>query len=747
VAELVSAVVGLRGHAPSGELAGWLALTLAARQMLLIFDNCERVIGPAAALAGRLLRAASGVRFLVTSQEPLAIAGEQMYEVPPLGLPGRDDGEAGQVSRAAAVQLFVSRAAAAGPGFRLEAGNALAVAGICRRLDGIPLALELAAARVRALGVHALAARLDDRFRLLTAGRREAPARQQTLRATIDWSWELASEPERVVLRRLATHADGCTLAAAEQTCAAGGLDREDIAGLLARLVDRSLVAVSDGDAEEPRYRLLESVAAYGLERLREAGELDRFQRRHGQYYAALAEQARAELRGPEQRHWLQRLDRESANMHRALANAAAQQDPDLALRLAGALTWYWFLRGRLTEARRALQSALAAGGSGAGAAGARAARAFATAWLAGLTLLAGSDSGPAGHVRQALAPYHEAGDAIGRAEAEWFLGFAASDFGDLAPSEELVSRALAAFRALHHQWGIAAALSTSAKHASARGDLAAVREHGQQSLLMFREIGDGWGQLQATEWLAARCETIGDYEQARQLHVEGLQLAQELGLWPQAADRLTWLGRIAMLTGDYAQARELLDQGRRLAAEQAYKPGEVFAEISLGSLARREGDPGRAAAHLGAVLGWHRQMGYAPDTGKGMVLAELGFAAEQRGDPAAASAFHAEALAVARQLGDARGMALALEGLAGARTAAGRPHDAALLLGAAAGIRQARQAPLSPAEQDDADRITQATRAALGPGTFAAQLRRGARLPPRGAAGDWAGLLGIAGP
>ena len=225
VAELTSAALGLRDSAPPGPLADWLAAALESRQrlesrqMLLVLDNCEHLIGPVAALADRLLRAAPGLRILATSQEPLAIDGEQLWEVPPLELPGPEDGEATVVARAGAVRLFVARAAAAAPGFTLDGDSARAVAAICRRLDGIPLALELAAARVRALGAHTLAARLDDRFRLLTAGKRGAPARQQTLRAVIDWSWELASEPEQIVLRRLAVHADGCTLTAAEQTC------------------------------------------------------------------------------------------------------------------------------------------------------------------------------------------------------------------------------------------------------------------------------------------------------------------------------------------------------------------------------------------------------------------------------------------------------------------------------------------------------------------------------------------------
>ncbi len=462
---------------------------------------------------------------------------------------------------------------------------------------------------------------------------------------------------------------------------------------------------------------------------------------RHRLFYTTLAEQARTQLRGHAQRQWLERLDRETANVHSALDGAIRHREAHLALRLASAMTWYWFLRGRLTEARRALEAALAVEADAPGieedataleADATAAARAFAIAWQAGTTLLAGGGGGDlAEHARTALKPYEGIDDPGGRAAAEWFLGFATSDFGDLAPSEDLVSRALAAFRAIGDRWGVGAALSTRAKQAAARGDLAAVSENGRQSLTLFRELGDRWGQLQATEWLGALCEIVGDYEQGRRLHTDGLRMAEELGLWPQAADRLSWLGRIAMLSGDHTQARELLEHAVGLAAEQKYKPGEVFAEISLGTLARKEGKLDIADAHLRKVLEWHHQMGYAPDVAKAMVLAELGFVAEQRGDPTAAQAFHLDGLAIARKLGDPRAVASALEDMAGAQALAGRHRRGTLLLGTAAATRQSARAPLSPAERDYVDRICAAARAALGADTFDAQLQRGTEMEP----------------
>ncbi|MFC7310635.1 BTAD domain-containing putative transcriptional regulator, partial [Streptomyces monticola] len=285
VAETVAAAVGVRDDLTWGPREGGgratvterLCGVLAPRSMLLVLDNCEHLAGPVAELADALLAAAPGLRILTTSQEPLSLAGEVLWTVPPLPL---DD----------AVELFTARAAAAVPGYRPGPDDAEAVAAICRRLDGIPLVLELAATRVRALGVPELLARLDDRFRVLAGGYRGAPPRQQTLRAAMDWSWDLLDEPERIVLRRLAVHADGCSLRAAEAVCAGGEVAEEEVLGLLAALVDRSLVVVAKGP-HGPRYRLLESVAAYCLERLREAGELDQVRLAHARHYSALAEQ------------------------------------------------------------------------------------------------------------------------------------------------------------------------------------------------------------------------------------------------------------------------------------------------------------------------------------------------------------------------------------------------------------------------------------------------------------------------
>jgi predicted ATPase/DNA-binding SARP family transcriptional activator len=400
VAEHIAAVLGIPDVAAgrpgppvrTAGVTGRLARALADRHVLLVLDNCEHVVGPVATLARPLLEAAPGLRILATSREPLGVPGELVWPVPPLDVP--DDNAAEGLARSSAVQLFVERATASAPGFALDGDNAVAVATICRRLDGLPLALELAAARVRGLGVHALAERLDDRFALLAVGEGWTPARHRTLRAVIDWSWDLLTPAEQAVVRRVAVHADGFTLAAAEAVGAAGpGVAADEVAGLLARLVDRSLVVVEDTSASV-RYRLLETIAEYATERLAAVAETDAARQRHAHHHVELAEQANAHVRGHDQRRWLDRLDTEAANIRLAHDWAVERGDAALALRLAGAMSWYWFLRGRHREGYRSLGAALAVEGEAS-----PGYRALATVWrsVLGLVLFLEDDRPPCG--------------------------------------------------------------------------------------------------------------------------------------------------------------------------------------------------------------------------------------------------------------------------------------------------------------------------------------------------------------
>ncbi|MEW1577851.1 BTAD domain-containing putative transcriptional regulator [Streptomyces microflavus] len=794
LAQVVAATLGIRDDAPHSlpgtgtgtpSLPHRLAAALRDRRTLLVLDNCEHVVDAAAELTELLLRTAPGLRVLATGQEPLGLAGEAMFLVEPL-------------EPADAVRMFMERAAAAAPGFPRdpdapEAPERRAVAEICRRLDGIPLALELAATRVRALGVRELAERLNDRFRVLTFGQRGAPARQQTLRAVIDWSWELLSAPERIVLRRLAAHSDGCDLAAAEAVCAGDGVARDEVLDLVTRLVDRSLVVVVGGPSG-PRYRLLESVAAYATERLHEMEDLTAVRDRHLRHYRALAEHAEPRLRGAGQRDRLARLDAEAGNLRSALDEAvrrAGAGEPEEAVRLATALAWWWLLRGRLTEARRSLGAVLAAtvgasgsgapatdgasgsgasvpaSGCGASAPGASGCGASAPASGCGASAPASGSGAPTPAATPTAPPSgcaelallhaafalltgdHTAAamttdgpartatadaipDPVRRARALWLCAYGLFSAGDAAGSGELNARALALFTTAEDRWGTAAALGLRATLALVRGDLAGLGRDGLRSALIFRELGDRWGELQTVSPLAALAEIKGAYEDAERRQHEGLRMARELGLEAEVSARLSGLGRLALLARDWDRARDLHEQARRIAAEQGYKYGEIHSGMGLALGARRSGDLDRAEAYL-----LHIRDGYAEvssQAGDHLLLAELGFVAELRGDARGAASHHLAGLEIARALAEPRALALSLEGLAGAAALPGHATaatGAAVLLGAAAAARRRAGAPLPPAERADVDRITVAARAALGADAFSEAYASGARLDP----------------
>ncbi|GAA2683146.1 MULTISPECIES: BTAD domain-containing putative transcriptional regulator [Actinosynnema] len=726
--ELVAAALGVR-DAPTAtgahaggpvSLADRLTDSLRSKQMLLVLDNCEHLVGPAARLAETLLRAAPGLRVLTTSREPLGITGERVWSLPPLALP-RQDADLAELSRSDAVRLFLARAVEAAPDFALDERNAEAVRTICLRLDGIPFALELAAKRVRALGVDEIAARLADRFTLLASGARGAPTRQQTLRGALDWSWDLLTEPERAVLRRMSVMRGGCALDAVERVCAGADLDAARVTDVLARLVDRSLVAMADTPSGR-RYHLLESVAAYGAERLDEAGETEDTQHAHLVHHVELLERALPVLRGTGQRDRLQALDRESANTRHALGTAVRQGRAALALRLVNSAAWYWFLRGRLDEAVRSLSAALGAAGDAE-----PDDRAVAVAWQTGFALRTGDPTFPPERGDEVLRSLESVADPNRRALATWFVGFAQTGFGEHATTVESVLRGLRLFRETGDEWGVAAALGTLATLAILQGDLAALEQHAQRSASLFESLGDAWGLLYATGPLAQLAETKGDYALAARLHGEGLRLAEAFGLRTEASLKLSGLGRIALLTEEHDRARELHERAARLASEDGYRYGVQFAEVGLGLVHRRAGDLDAAEPHLRRWLEWCRKLG--GDVGAALILAELGFIAELRGDAESALRLHEEGFAAARSAGDPRAVALALEGLAGACAASGRAGVAAVLLGAAATLREDVGAVLPRAERGDVDRVSASASAALGPEAFQALLAEGRDL------------------
>jgi non-specific serine/threonine protein kinase len=504
---------------------------------------------------------------------------------------------AAEVATSAAVRLFVERAQAALPDFRLTDDNAPAVAEICRRLDGIPLALELAAARVGTLTVDLIAQRLGDRFRLLTGGSRTVLPRHRRLSALLDWSHDLLSLPERLLFRRLAVFAGGWTLEAAEAVGAGDGVEPESVLDLLAQLVDKSLVLPEAGADGVGRYRLLETVREYARERL-EAGEAAAVRRRHAAHYLALAERAGPELRGPTQMAWLPRLDAEHDNLRAALRWALQRDEIETGLRLSGALDYLWAFRGRFAEGRAWLEAFLARAPGGTALA---ASRAKANTALGHLARLQGDYAGARASYEQSLALWQAAGDRLGIAQAVHNLGEAARGQGDYVLSVAHHEEALRLHRELGHVPGIAASLNGLGVAAHNRGEVVQAEAYFEEALVYYRRWGDRQGPAIVLNNLADLARSRDQLQRAATLQEESLALRRELGDRRGVAMALKNLADIAYLRGDPALAAtrlaEAVDLHRRVGSKDGVASClEAFARVAV---ARR---PARAARLLGAA-------------------------------------------------------------------------------------------------------------------------------------------------
>ena len=553
---------------PAGEvLAGFLR----PRELLLVLDNCEHLLAGCARLVEQLLRQCPGLTVLATSREKLGIGGEHVWPVPPLSVPAPDEAvPAARLQAYEAVDLFVGRAQAAIPDFELRERNAAAVAAVCRRLDGLPLAIELAAARVKVLPVAAIAARLDDAFQLLTGGSRATLPRHRTLRAAMAWSFELLAAAEQMLFRRLSVFAGGWTLAAAEAVCAGDGLAQRDILDLLSRLVDKSLVEVQARDGEK-RFRMLETVRQYARERLTESGEAGALRSRHLAYFRRLVEAANPLLGYflPEREGalWLGRLEPEVDNVRAALDWSLAQaEEPEsgnqarveAGLRLAGALHWFWYARGQFAEGR---------------------------AWLTGLL----------------ARPARVAVDT--RAQALLTAGYMACWQGDFAAGRAPLREALDLYRRLENGAGVACARHGLGFVAMGRGNLALAGARFADALQEAKEAEAKWVASFAFHFLAIVHTYQGEYAQAVSFFEEGDALLREMGGYKQGlAFSQFHLGRIARLRGKHEAARAHHAEGMRLFAAAGDRRGIGYSLAGLAALAAAEGRLARAARLAGAV-------------------------------------------------------------------------------------------------------------------------------------------------
>ena len=673
VVQAMASAVGV-GEVAGEPLLETLGQQLRPRQTLLLLDNLEQVIA-AAPLIASLLETAPGVRVLATSRAPLRIRAEQEVPVAPLALPAERPGEVALPAAAAspAVQLFVARAQAVKPAFTLDERTAAAVGAICRRLDGLPLAIELAAARVRILPPDQLLNRLDERLQLLTGGSRDLPARQQTLRATIAWSHDLLDAEEQMLFARLSVFAGGCTFEAAEAVCAAAGdLGIEMLDGLEA-LVEQSLLRQGEGPDGEVRFAMLETIREYGLEHLEAMPDAETVRRAHAAFFLNLAEEAEQYLAGPEQVGWLDRLGAEHDNLRAALGWLDHAGARELEVRLAVALWRFWWVRGHLSEGRTWLERALAGGAEAPPAVRERA--------LSAAGVLAESQ----GDYERA-APLHEAAlvlsrqlgdrEAIGNSLAN--LAIMAHDQGDYNRATELHEQELALWREIEDEAGIASSLYYLGRVALSRGDDASASVLLEQSLGMFRKLDHKAGQGAGLESLGSLAFYREDYARAAALYGESLSIWRELG-------------------------------DRRMIGYELANVGEAI---------QHQGDLTRAEALYQEALAINRELGEKRATA--YALGQLAKVSQARGDYIQAAELFTKSLVLRRQVGEKPATIESLEGLAALACLLGEASLGARLFGAAEALRKSIGAPRPPAYRAEYERHVAVARTALGEAAFA---------------------------
>jgi predicted ATPase/class 3 adenylate cyclase len=573
VAAAIAAPLRVRDE-PGQQMLLTLTNYLRSKKLMLILDNCEHLIAECARIAETLLRACPQLQILASSREQLGIAGERTWPVPSLSMSDgwrdeiRGERAAERLTQYEAVRLFIDRAVAVRPAFKVNNENAPHVAEICWRLDGIPLAIELAAARIRVLSIPQIAERLNDQFRLLTGGSRTALPRQQTLRALIDWSYDLLTEPERILLRRLTVFAGGRTLASVEAVCSDDQLQDFEVIDVLTSLVDKSLLNVEKAPGKEPRYTFLESVWNYGREKLIAAGEADAIRTRHLEYFLKLAREAEPNLIGPAQFIWLERLQPDFYNFRYALD--ASLEVPGLApkgLELAAALARVWEIRSLLVEGRELLARILAHPSN----AVRNTPRAGALALAGRLSWLADRIPEGEAYTKEALAVYRELGDERGIAAMAVDNAFYILDSVATVQLEEarvLIDEAAEIAARLADKRLVASVRRAQGIEATVKGEHEQALALHEESLALYRELGDQWfcGIL---EWAVGVTATyLGDFEKAQANFQDCLEQAWGLGNRWAVAYPLEAFAALAVAQGEYERGARLLGAAEALRAE-----------------------------------------------------------------------------------------------------------------------------------------------------------------------------------
>jgi predicted ATPase/DNA-binding SARP family transcriptional activator len=710
VAQSALAGLGLRdallGEAQNAELTDRLVAAIREREALLILDNCEHVIESAAAFAHRVLGECPRLRILATSREPLGITGEALRLVEPLALPDAYPSRA-EMESSPAVQLLRDRAGAVRRDFAVDARTLPTMVRVCRALDGMPLAIELAAARLRTMSIDQLACRLDDRFRLLTSGSRTALPRHQTLRAVIDWSWELLTDAERMVLRRLSVFSGGAGLEAAERVCAGDEVEQEQVLELLTALAEKSLL-LAEGDGA-PRYRMLGTIKEYAARRLAEAGESEVARVAHLAYFTELAEIAEPHLRRSEQREWLAALEAEHGNIGAAMRAALAAGEAHAAMRLAAAAGWYWWLGGHKAEGNELITAAIAIPGEVDDET-----RAMVYAFV---VLFLGSGRGDEHQVAEWIHEAHRLSKRIKHGNP--LLGF-------VAPLERMLQEPdafLSAFEPLldnEDPWvrALARLLLGKMRNMVGQGGRDA-DAYLEAALAEFRAIGERWGISFALTELADRITVRGEFAGACEYYEQAVAVVTELGASEDVIRMRSRQAQLYWLLGDEDSSAAAIAEAQRRAERVAWPNALAELALAKAELARWRGNAQEARSQLGvarAMLGDEAEQAHI----RGVTHDLLGYLADDLGE---ARAHRVAACQAAAEAGHAPLTAQVLVGVADLALRRDQCEQAARLLAASARVRG-----LPDRSQPDRERIEQTARRRLGEERFVEATREGAQ-------------------
>jgi predicted ATPase len=699
--DVTAAVAAALGLDDSDRLERYIA----ERRMLVLLDNCEHVIAEAASVAARLLRAAPGIIIVASSRERLGTAGEVLYPVPSL-----DPHEASE--------LFLERARAGGLAAEAVA-QADEIATICEQLDRMPLALELAAARTRSLSLHEIAARVGDRFALLTTGDRTAAPRHQTLRGVVDWSYELLFDAEQRVFRRLSVFAGGFDLAAAEAVCASEEVPRHDVVDVLGNLVDKSLVVVTHREGQS-RYGLLQTLVDYGLARLREANEEAAVRDRHLAWMVELATTAEQTLRGPEQMRWVKRVGRERDNVRVAVDWATERGDAAAAVTIVAGLGYAWYINGAYKESLAFTTRALSLSGD------VPADRlASAHAWAGWMTqLIHGATPEATEHLERAVL-FGRSGSVRSFCIAVVYAAMLRAFRGYTSEALELVDEADARLADAPDRWAQAWIDWVRSGLVNKAGDPELATTLLRRSVEASTAEGDQCAAGIASIRLGELAELRGDYDEA----VSATRFAYDTVMLGgsksfNASMLATRLGNLAALQGEFEEAALWHERGLSRARENEL-PGAIAQAFSgMGEAARRAGDLSAANSYHREALARFESSGSVE--GAVFSLTCLGLVATSAGDPAAAVELLTTSLGRALQSRDQRGVAMAVEGLADANAALDRPAIAARVLGAADALREEIGGAPPVAQRGCVDRAERVVRAALDADAYDQQVAHG---------------------